>query len=207
MKPTFARALLLVPVFGLWLEGCVSFFWLVVLGIVTLAWLTKLDDKRGPHRTPISVLIARIFAAMWAISFVLLALCWNNMTGGNFWSFWEICWASMATTLFITGWYWVFNKGGEQLIKNHPDYRQFKAAGGHHFWDTLPRILNPDSDVVRRGGVREPEYTDFVPPADWRFQCPVCGARLQFNPDVCWRCNYGADGDSSAWYDDTAWIR
>ena len=49
---------------------------------------------------------------------------------------------------------------------------------------------------------REPEYTDFVPPAHWKRVCPECGARVDSDEDgycVCWNCNYGADGDSSAY--------
>jgi hypothetical protein len=46
----------------------------------------------------------------------------------------------------------------------------------------------------------EPRYTSFVPPSQWRFRCPVCGARVERRKGVCWNCNYGADGDSSAYY-------
>lgn len=47
-----------------------------------------------------------------------------------------------------------------------------------------------------RGEIRkppEPTYTDFVPPPEWTYWCPVCGARLQSGTNVvCWHCNYGA---------------
>lgn len=46
----------------------------------------------------------------------------------------------------------------------------------------------------------EPHYTAFVPPPYWRFRCPACGARVEHRKGVCWNCNYGADGDSSAYY-------
>lgn len=49
---------------------------------------------------------------------------------------------------------------------------------------------------LNRGEIRkpsEPTDTDFVPPPDWTYWCPVCGARLQSGTNVvCWHCNYGA---------------
>ena len=69
---------------------------------------------------------------------------------------------------------------------------------GHPFWDVT--AFNFDSELIRDGGFEEPEYTGFVPPADWRFQCPACGARQPFDFGVCWLCGYGADGDDTAYY-------
>ena len=56
-------------------------------------------------------------------------------------------------------------------------------------------ILSLDSGVIA-----EPTYSSFVPPAEWRYQCPKCGSRVQHSVDVCWNCNYGADGDSTAYH-------
>lgn len=38
--------------------------------------------------------------------------------------------------------------------------------------------------------------TSFVPPPNWRYQCPRCFARVQHAIDICWNCNYGADSDN-----------
>ena len=49
---------------------------------------------------------------------------------------------------------------------------------------------------VARGEITklpEPRYTTFVPPQDWTYQCPKCGARVQHAIDVCWNCNYGGE--------------
>ena len=46
------------------------------------------------------------------------------------------------------------------------NYYTVRRAGWHPFWDRLWPIFNPDSDLIRNGGFEEPEYTDFVPPAD-----------------------------------------
>lgn len=57
----------------------------------------------------------------------------------------------------------------------------------------------PDDLNLRlaRGEIRkppEPTYTKFVPPPDWTYWCPVCGARLQTGTSVvCWHCNYGGE--------------
>ncbi len=81
------------------------------------------------------------------------------------------------------------------------NYYSVRQAGWHPFWDRLWPLFSPDSDLIRNGGFEEPQYIDFVPPADWQFQCPVCGARQPFEICVCWNCGYGADGDSTAYYE------
>ncbi len=51
------------------------------------------------------------------------------------------------------------------------------------------------SERMRLGRFRtppEPVYTAFVPPPDWNFHCPVCGARVQRPVEVCWNCNLGS---------------
>ena len=80
-----------------------------------------------------------------------------------------------------------------------PNYYHVRRAGWHPFWDRLWPIFNRDSELIRNGGFEEPEYTDFIPPADWKYQCPVCGARQPFDYGVCWLCGYGADGDDTAY--------
>lgn len=73
-----------------------------------------------------------------------------------------------------------------------------RKAGWHPTWDG--GFFNYDSDLIKDGGFQEPRYTDLVSPGHWKFQCPVCGTRQQTEFCVCWRCDYGADGDSSAYY-------
>jgi hypothetical protein len=60
--------------------------------------------------------------------------------------------------------------------------------------------VNTATPIERETGLAEPDYTDFVPPSDWRYQCPVCGSRVEKQIDVCWRCGYGRDGDSTAYH-------
>ena len=79
-----------------------------------------------------------------------------------------------------------------------PNYHTVRKAGWHPFGDVA--ALNFDSDLIEDGGFDEPEYTNFVPPKDWAYQCPVCSARQQTNFGVRWNCNYGADDDSTAYH-------
>lgn len=90
--------------------------------------------------------------------------------------------------------------------RNDPRYHKWKYEGGRPYWDTVVWPVGPWSKskyppIEQETGMPEPEYTYFTPPDHWRFQCPKCGVRLQFNPDVCWNCSYGADGDSTACYE------
>jgi hypothetical protein len=38
--------------------------------------------------------------------------------------------------------------------------------------------------------IPEPEYLGFMPPDNWRYQCPECGARVEHAIDSCWNCGY-----------------
>ena len=107
-------------------------------------------------------------------------------------------WATFFQWAFVTAimnlWY-----------RNDARYHKWKDAGGRPYWDTVQWPVGPwpkkTSAIETETGLAEPKYTDFVPPPDWRFQCPTCGARVKKQMDVCWRCSYGADGDSTAYYE------
>lgn len=200
MKETMARALLVLSVFGLWREGCMSFFWLLCMSVAAWTWLTMLDGNRSPHRTPISVILARIFGGIWILCFVLLNT-WDDASGSQYWTFWRISGCALTATVVIVAWYWFLSWRETQMVKDDPQYLRWKATGGHYFFDSLPRVVNPDSDFIRQGGIPEPDYTGFAPPSHWQYQCPVCGARVQFAVDVCWNCSYGADGDWTAYFE------
>lgn len=48
-----------------------------------------------------------------------------------------------------------------------------------------------------RTAIAEPDYSSFVPPPHWRYQCPRCGARVEYKIDVCWNCGYGSTAINS----------
>ena len=82
---------------------------------------------------------------------------------------------------------------GYLLFGGQPEYQQFIQNGGDPYLDFVPPPFNSDTQIQRLGGLREPEYTAFVPPSHWRCQCPCCGARVESSVDVCWHCGYGED--------------
>ena len=151
-------------------------------------------------RTSRSAVFIRAYVLVFVISMALASL-WNLATGTKFWSVVEIGIASMLIVVFYGGFAWlVTNVGMRLLYGRDPEYQRFIRNGGDPYLDVLPKPLNPDSEVTRQTGLREPEYDSFVPPSHYRFQCPRCGARVEHQIDVCWRCSYGADGRSDDYY-------
>ena len=110
-------------------------------------------------------------------------------------------WATAVEWAFITvvmNWWY----------RNEPTYHKWKSKGGRPYWDTVDWPIGPWKTpkyppIEEETGKPEPKYTYFTPPDNWRFQCPKCGVRLQYNPDICWNCKYGADNDSTAYYEHT----
>jgi len=155
---------------------------------VILAWK---DSGRAP-RSSVSVIMrnmAMMYCVVW--SFLLLF--------GAGWFFWYMI--SHATLWVILFWQWVAHTIAHHLVYPYVDinYYTIRKAGWHPYWDTT--TFNHDTELIKDGGFEEPEYTDFVPPEHWKYQCPVCGVRLEANFGVYWNtaCNYGADGDDTAY--------
>lgn len=151
------------------------------------------------QRTKAAEIFARSLVLVFIIS-MLIAGVWNWATETNFWTPTEIALSSFLIVLVFGGGGWlIVNFGMKLLFGRNSAYKQFIQSGGDPYLDSLPSPMNPDSQLVRETGLQEPE-TDFTPPRHWKFQCPVCGARQPSQVCVCWNCNYGADGDSSAYY-------
>lgn len=172
---------------------------MIVASIIWLGVLSVWDMTRRPPRTSISEMLARMLGlALVLSSFIMWALpesyVWSSMNAG-------------LAVGFVTTWVGlnllIHGVGHLLLYPLDPNgnYYTVRAMGWHPFWDRQWQIVNPDSDLVREGGIQEPGYTNFVPPSDWQYQCPACGARVETDFGICWRCNYGADGDSTAYYD------
>lgn len=145
-------------------------------------------------------MIARLFVFAWIISFVALLILPVGVSAFRY----SPVMATMLVTKYLF-WMLLGHGIGHLFIYPHDpsgNYYAVRRAGWHPCWDgRLWPIFNPDSELIRDGGFEEPEYTYFVPPADWQFQCPVCGARQPYQKCVCWACEYGADGDSTAYYE------
>ncbi|QDV56225.1 hypothetical protein Mal33_22070 [Rosistilla oblonga] len=129
--------------------------------------------------------------------FFPLSWLWNATTGTNFWKPWEMAISASLTVAFFGSLAWLItNVGMALLFGGKPEYRAYRSRGGDPFFDSLPRLFNPG--CVK--GADEPQ-TNFVPPAIWQFRCPRCNAGVQHRIDVCWNCLYGADSDSTAYFE------
>ena len=136
---------------------------------------------------------------MFFVIYMILAWVWNSITGTNFWKPWEMAICAVLTVLLYGGFAWGFtNFGMSLLFGRNNQYRAYRNSGGDPFFDSLPRLLNPDSQTVRRTGMDEPRSNQTVP-GSWQFRCPQCNARVQHRVDVCWNCNYGADSNNTAY--------
>jgi len=131
--------------------------------------------------------------------YMVIASAWNWATETSFWTPLEMAISAVLTVAFFGGICWVIvNVLMRLFYGRNIQFQSYLRRGGDPYIDSLPYPFNPDSDIVRQTGMAEPN-TAFKPPANWKFQCPQCGARVQHQIDICWNCGYGADGDSSAY--------
>lgn len=152
-------------------------------------------------RTSAIMLAARMFGCVLVIS-VGSSVFWNGISGREMFPIGvSVVVAVVVTAFLLLIGFVVVTLGGNALLGNDPEYQRWRAHGGRPYLDSLPKPINPDASITRETGLAEPEYTDFVPPAGWRFQCPVCGSRVEKKIDVCWRCRYGRDGNSTAYFE------
>jgi len=151
------------------------------------------------NRPSVFVLLFRYFMTMFVITF-LSSLFWNTLSGINMFPFPAVIGSAVfLTVLFnVVGWV-VSTIGAEVLLKDNDNYKRWKQMGGRPYWDSIGWPINTATPIERQTGLSEPQYTGFVPPPSWQYQCPVCGSRVEKQIDVCWNCNYGANGDSSAY--------
>ena len=154
---------------------------LVCLGVIW-AW----DLFRKPPRTLPSVILTRmLLTSMMAFSFIGLLMgkwyVWYTLSHSVVWL---IVWFQLTVHRFAHHFVYPNDPNG--------NYYDVRRAGWHPFFDRLPRLFNPDTELVRNGGMEEPQYAGFVPPSSWRFQCPRCHSRVQHQIDVCWQCGFGS---------------
>lgn len=134
------------------------------------------------------------------VIYMMMASAWNSMTNTFFWKPWEIALSAVLTVFTFGGFAWAITNFGMALLYGRSsEYHQWKQTGGDPYFDSLPWPINSDSRQVRETGTAEPQTT-FRPPPSWKFQCPVCEARQSTRVCVCWNCEYGADSDSTAYF-------
>jgi len=154
--------------------------------LVCLSVIWVWDVARKPPRTLPSMILMRMLITSMIVFSVVLMLG----SGWYFWFMFSHCVVWMLVWLQLT-----VHRIAHHLVYPHDPtgtYFHVRQAGWHPYWDRLPTIFNPDSELIRNGGMLEPRYTGFVPPVTWAFQCPECHSRVEHQIDVCWNCNYGA---------------
>ena len=152
------------------------------------------------NRPSVVVLLFRYFVTVFVIIF-LVSIFWNGLSGTNMFPFSAVIGVSAVLTVLFNVVGWVVVTGGSKvLLNNDPNFQKWKRMGGRPYWDSIGWPINTATPIERETGLAEPEYTDFVPPVGWRFQCPVCGSRCEKKIDICWACGYGRDGNSDAYH-------
>lgn len=150
-------------------------------------------------RTSPVAAMARMFGIIFVVSFIM-AMFFNGVSGRDLFPLGLVIVVSaILTIIFAAIGSTVVTAASDSLLRNDPQYQQYKATGGRPYWDHLPYPISSGQPTTLQWP--EPQYTDFVPPPHWQYQCPQCGARVEKQIDVCWMCHYGANGDSSAYYE------
>lgn len=171
-------------------EMSVSTF-LITSGVfyAILAWK---DYGRAP-RSSVSVIIRNMGLTFCCVFFPLKLL-------GMGWFMWYMMAHSMVWIALF--WQWVAHSIGHHLVYPLVDhnYDTIRKAGWSPIWDGSS--FNHDSELIKNGGFEEPEYTDFVPPDYFRYQCPRCLVRVEHSFGVCWNCSYGScPGDEKEYFE------
>lgn len=143
-----------------------------------------------PNKTPRTVIFLRAVAIVWAILWGFFHIL--PFEGYYYVKIWSTWWfpllLSVALVLRVGVVSYVIDMIFYGLLMgNDPAYQEARRGGWHPFWDNIPSPINPDNS--------------FEPPTNWQFFCPVCNSRVEKAKDVCWNCGYGADGDSTAYYE------
>ena len=132
-------------------------------------------------------LMFRMFGTIFVIVF-LISLFWNTLSGRDMFPIAVAFWVSVVLTVWFTlaGWVGV-TAGSQVLLRNDAEFQKWKQRGGRPFWDgALGWPINTATDIERETGIAEPQYPPgMTPPDHHRFQCPVCGCRVEKQIDVC----------------------
>ncbi len=168
-----------------------SFSAMLITSGVFYAILAWKDSGRAP-RSSVSVIIRNMGIAFCCVSFVLQLF-------GISWLMWYMLSHALVWTILF--WQMVVGFFAHHFVYPYVDhnYATIRKAGWHPYWDTT--AFNHDSELIKDGGFAEPEYTGFIPPKHFRYQCPRCLVRVEHSFGVCWNCSYGSrPGDEKEYY-------
>ena len=142
----FGRVFVLSAIPAMWINDSCSCPTAVAFAFAVLILLLAIDSGRGIRTKP-STIMARFMFAVCLFAFVLFYLLGNKAAGRRYWTLADCLVVPFWLTVIITALFWLFAWVGTLMVNRDPEYQKWVAAGGHYFWDTLPRILNPDSDL------------------------------------------------------------
>ena len=94
--------------------------------------------------------------------------------------------AAIALALIVLPLWLFVNLGTDLLFQRDRAYQDYRKNGGSPFWDNF---LAGDELPTYRLPYPEPDYSNFVPPRNWRYQCLCCHARVEGVQDCCWNCD------------------
>lgn len=94
------------------------------------------------NRPSVFVLMLRYFVTIFVLVF-LISLFWNTLSGMNMFPFKVVIGVSMLLTAIFTGVGWVVVTVGSQVIlRDDPEFQEWKAKGGRPYWDSLRWPIN-----------------------------------------------------------------
>lgn len=166
-----------------------------------LAALCLKNDSDTCQRYPTYAIFSRFALAAIALAVIPLQLI-DLMMPYVFLDFWTCVFGGYMAAALVCLVGMIFHGSIVFLFfRGSSEYHQAKSTGFRWFFDSIPGIFNPDSDITRHTGNAEPKVRGFKPDTRyWKYQCPVCGAPAERKIDCCWNCNYGKDGDSTFYY-------
>ena len=140
-------------------------------------------------RTSRFVIVVRAVIIVFVI-YMMMAWAWNSITLSNTWTAWEMFVSAVLTVILFGGFAWLMtNLGMAVLFGRNSDYRQMRSNGFDPYFDSLPWPLNSNAVIGNPN------------PSAFKFHCPVCSCPVEKRIDVCPECGYGADGDSTAYFE------
>ena len=92
--------------------------------------------------------------------------------------------ASMAMAAIVLPVWFLTNILTNFFHGNEQGYKDYRKQGGSPFWDNF--LGNQTEHFVLPNP--EPNYTNFVPSGQWKYQCNSCNARVENDFNPCWNC-------------------
>ncbi len=146
----FGKLILLLGFITTAINGGFSLVGVIAGAVMTFLVLYAIDSGRGCRTLP-STIMARFMAILWTFLFVVFHWMLNHAAGRNYFTFTDTIVCAFTITVMMTIWFCLFLWWGSLLVSGDLDYQRWRAAGGHYFWDTLPKALNPDDEFTRIG--------------------------------------------------------